>query len=530
MKFFPYFCNMIKNLTYILVITLILFAACTHKGISEKLDRIDSLVLAEKYDSAYTILLGIKESSLAESSDKAHYYLLQTQVGYLVNKPLATDSMLDKSIEYYRQHKDNSRLADGYYYKATREMLVYNYPQAILYSKRAEQLAVGVEQQYKIVERLAFLNERSSNYTLQLNYAKKSLQLASIANNKNWMAYSYNNIGSAFSNLDDNDSAFYYFNKVIPYINYIDKRYRAGFLTNIGMLNKEDFPEKAEEFFLESLRHKETSAAYENLADIYFMKGKQDEAYRLWKKALAIDDGDYKDNVIHSILSYDIEHGHVEKVCDHLDEIIHIKDSMLNKLKNDTIKDLQFRFDHEVSMRKQEQIISYWRIGGLVTLVIILLFIIYAIWEWDKRKDEKHCVQMLINDYISQIRELKASNKDVNKAIEELNKKIRNKLEELSPDLLQGQIYYEQILNGEIKTICNWTNRDEKLFVDYYKAIDYRTVHRIMSVKRKEPLTTHRLFYLLLKEMGKSDSQIQCLFSISDNGMKVLRSRTKEIK
>jgi cell division protein FtsL len=260
------------------------------------------------------------------------------------------------------------------------------------------------------------------------------------------------------------------------------------------------------------------------------MKGKQDEAYRLWKKALAIDDGDYKDNVIHSILSYDIEHGHVEKVCEHLDEIIHIKDSMLNKLKNDTIKDLQFRFDHEVSMRKQEQITSYWRIGGLVTLVIILLFIIYAIWEWDKMKDEKHCVQMQINDYISQIRELKASNKDVNKAIEELNKKIRNKLEELSPDLLQGQIYYEQILNGEIKTICNWTNRDEKLFVDYYKAIDYRTVHRIMSIKRKEPLTTHRLFYLLLKEMGKSDSQIQCLFSISDNGMKVLRSRTKEIK
>lgn len=210
---------MIKNLTYILVI-LPLFATCTHKGISERLDEIDSLVLAEKYDSAYTVLLEIKESSLAEPSDKAHYYLLQTQVGYLVNKPLAIDSLLDKSIDYYKQHKDNSRLADGYYCKATREMLAGNYPQAILHSKKAEQLAQGLGQQYKIVERLAFLNERSGNYTLQLDYARKSLQLASMADNKNWMAYSYNNIGEAFSNLDKYDSAYFYVNKVIPYINY----------------------------------------------------------------------------------------------------------------------------------------------------------------------------------------------------------------------------------------------------------------------------------------------------------------------
>lgn len=517
-----------KNL-YILFL-LPLFAACMHKGISERLDEIDSLVLAEKYDSAYTVLLGIKESSLAKPSDKAHYYLLQTQVGYLVNKPLTTDSLLDKSIDYYKQHKDNSRLADGYYYKATREMLAGNYPWAILHSKKAEQLAQGTLQQYKIVERLTFLNDLSGNYTLQLDYAKKSLRLASLSNNKQWMAYSYNNIGKAFSNLDKYDSALYYIDKTIPYIKYINDRDKAGFLTNIGMLYKRENYEKAKNLFLESMKYEETSAAYENLADVYYMMGKQDEAYRLWKKALTIDDGDYKDNAIHSILSYDIEHGHMEKACDHIDEIIHIKDSMLNKLKNDTIKDLQLRFDHEVSMREQEQITSYWRIGGLVAVVIILLLVIYAIWEWDKRKDEKHDVQMQINDYMSQIRELEATKEDVSKTIEELNKKIRNKLEELSPDLLQGQIYYEQIKNGETKTICNWTNKDEKLFVDYYKAIDYRTVHWIMSVKRKEPLTTHRLFYLLLKEMGKNDSQIQCLFSISDTAMKVLRSRTKEIE
>ena len=89
---------------------------------------------------------------------------------------------------------------------------------------------------------------------------------------------------------------------------------------------------------------------------------------------------------------------------------------------------------------------------------------------------------------------------------------------------------YEQIRNGEIKTIYKWTSTDEKLFVDFFKASDYRTVHKIMTVKRKEPLTTHRLFYLLLKEMGKNDAKIQEMFSISDTAMKVLRSRTKEME
>lgn len=518
-----------KNIQYVLFL-LPLFSACTHKGVSERLNEIDSLVLAQKYDSAYAVLSEIRETSITEASDKAHYYLLQTQVGYLVNKPLGTDSLLDMAIAYYKDHTDNSRLADCYYYKATEKKQAGNYPQAIWLCKKAEQLAQGIQQQYKITERLTFLNELSGNYTLQLDYARKSLRLASIANNKNWMAYSYNNIGAAFSNLDDDDSAFCYFNKAIPYINYIDKRNRAGFLTNIGMLYKEDYPEKAEELFLEALNYKEATAAYENLADVYYMKGKQDEAYRLWKKALAIDDGDYKDNVIHSILSYDIEHGRVEEACYHIDEIIHIKDSMLNKLKNDTIKDLQLRFDHEVSLRKQEKVTSYWRIGGLAAAVLILLLTIFIIWKQGRTKEKMHAAQMQINDYMNQIRELEASNEDVSEAIKELNKKIRNKLEELSPQLLRAQMFYEQIKRGEIKTFYNWTKNDEKLFVEFYKAIDYRTVNSLMSVKRKESLTTHRLFYLLLKEMGKNNAQIQDMFSISDTAMKVLRSRTKEVE
>ena len=529
MNIFPYFCRMIKKLVYIIIVFSLL-AACTHKGISERLNEIDSLVITEEYDSAYTILSEIRESSITNPSDRAHYYLLQTQVGYLIDQPLSSDSLLDFAISYYEKYKDDDRLADCYYYKSNREALSENYSQAILYTKKAEELANDPHQQYKIAERITFLNESSGNYTLQLDYARKTLKLALLANNKNWLAYSYSNVGIAFSNLDQYDSARYYISKSIPYINYIGDNNKASFLANIGVLYKKEEPKRAKNFFQKALKYEEKTVIYEHLADIYYMEGKQDEAYKLWKKALTIDDGDYKDNIIHNILAYDIEHGHVEKVCDNVDEIIHIKDSMLHKLKNDTIKDLQLRFDHEVAMRKQEQVTSFWRIGGLVAVVLLLLLAIYTLWKRSRMNDRMHDVQMQISDYMSQIRELEASKEDASETIKELEKKIKTVLEEMTPHLLRGQMFYEQIRDNKIDTLYQWTKKDEKLFVEFYKVMDYRAVHQIMSVKRADKMTTHRLFYLLLKHMGKTDARIQNMFSISDNGMKVLRSRTKKIE
>ena len=278
------------------------------------------------------------------------------------------------------------------------------------------------------------------------------------------------------------------------------------------------------------MKYEETTGGYEHLADVYYLEGRPDDAYNLWKKALTIDDGDYKDNIIHNIISYDIEHGHIEKVCDNIDEIIHIKDSMLHQLKNDTIKDLQLRFDHEVAMRKQEQITSYWQKGVLGAVILLLLLATYTLWKRSRTKEKMHDVQMQISDYLGQIRELEASKEDTSATIKELNKKIRNLLEAKAPQLLRGQMLYEQIKDGYLKTFYDWTKKDIKCFVEFYKVMDYRTVHQIMSVKRTEPMTDHRLFYLLLKYMGKTDAQIKEMFSISDNSLKVLRHRTKEIE
>ena len=504
--------------------------SCSSNKVADKLAKVDSLVAAEAYDSAYSVLTSIEDGTVMDKEDEALYCLLSTQVGYLNGKPLDSDSLLDKAIIYYSRTRNRDKLADCYYYKSNRSMSEGNYSKAILSVKKAEQYAEELKQQFKVAERLTYLNELCCNYTLQLEYAQKSLKLASLAQNGNWLAYSYNNVATAFSNLDNRDSARYYVAKAIPYVDYVEENNKAGFLANIGMLYKNMLPDKAKEYFQKSLAYEETSGALENLADIYFAEGKREEAYNLWKKALTINDGDYKDNIIYSILSYDLERGDIDKVCGNIDEIIHIKDSMLHQLKNDTIKDLQLRFDHEAAMRHQEQKVSNWQKGGLVVIIVVILLTAYIIFSRYREKIKIQEVQMQINDYRSQIAQLETSGKEHAELINKLEKQIKTRIEEFSPKLKHGYMLYEQVKDGSIKTISRWTKEDEKLFVDFYKMFDYRTVKRLMEVRRAEPLTTHRLFYLLLKEMGKSDLQIKELLGVSDNNIKVLRCRTKEIE
>ena len=88
-----------KKLPYILLL-LYSVASCTKSNITEKLSRVDSLVVLEKYDSAFSLLSEIKEPSIESEADKAHYNLILTQVSYLVNKPLASDSILELSMTY----------------------------------------------------------------------------------------------------------------------------------------------------------------------------------------------------------------------------------------------------------------------------------------------------------------------------------------------------------------------------------------------------------------------------------------------
>lgn len=247
---YAYLCSMnMKKIIYRFAIFLML-TACNGTRVTEKLDQVDSLISKDLIDSAYAIHHSLNEAIMTEE-DKAHYCLLATQLGYVTNHPLPSDSLLEMALTYYNKVGNDQKLANAYYYKSCRSEINSDYPRAILQCKEAERFAMKTDDthlQYKIAEFLAYLNGMCRNELLQLQYAKKALAIAHVAQNNNWLAYSYNDISFAFRNLGQYDSACFYIEKSIPYSQYVYESGKAGYFTNIGLFYKGKDPEKAKEF------------------------------------------------------------------------------------------------------------------------------------------------------------------------------------------------------------------------------------------------------------------------------------------
>lgn len=536
-----------------------MLTACDGMRVSEKLNMVDSLIAKESIDSASFIHKSLNEATMT-SEDQAHYCLLATQLGYLLNNPMPSDSLLDLAFIYYNKEGNSQKLAEIYYYKSARSRINQDYPQAILYCKQAESMAMNTCDdclQFKIAENLAYLNGLCGNYLLQLQYAQKALAIAQRVQNKNWIAYTYSKICYSFAYLDQYDSVFYYIEKTIPYIDNVYDSDKAEFLTNFGVLFKDENPGKAKEYFEKAIEYNELPITLEHLADIYYAEGNKEKAYNLWKKALVTSGGiGYeKDNLIHSILSYDLERGKLDEASKNLDRVIAIKDSIITVLRNDTIKDLQLRFDHEVAMHEADKkLISTQRLlmGSAIILVLMAFYLFYR-----KKKEEvrQREYQDQLYAYTTEIEQLTANrdqalahigeleiNKEANlqkisqlekeameaeTAIKKLNKSIQKLLDEGAPKLKEGKMLYDQIMEGQ--TALNWTNKEEDYFNKYYAAIHYQSYNRLRKVKRVTKLSAHNMFYLILKEMGKSDEEIKRIMVLSPEGLRSIRSRTKPL-
>ena len=201
---------------------------------------------------------------------------------------------------------------------------------------------------------------------------------------------------------------------------------------------------------------------------------------------------------------------------------------MLYQLRNDTIKDLQLRFDHEVALHEADKklINAQWIVLGLVLVVGIMVIYIYI-----RRKKEEALqreYQMQLYAYTTEINELKANKEDVKNAelaIEKLNKKIKELLDDKSPKLKQGRMLYDHIIGGG--TAVNWNYKEETLFNYYYAATHYQSYNRLKKVERVAKLSAHNMFYLILKDMGRDDGEIRRIMALSPEGLRSLRSRTK---
>ena len=137
---------------------LLLLISCDRHSMSERLSSIDSLVAVEKYDSAFKLTNGIDQHKLANEDDLAHYWLLNYQTRYLTNRELPSDSLLDKAIIHYKKTGNSSKLADCYFYKASRLYWDGAFKPSVVLLKKAEKQATEADDAcrgFKVAELLS---------------------------------------------------------------------------------------------------------------------------------------------------------------------------------------------------------------------------------------------------------------------------------------------------------------------------------------------------------------------------------------
>lgn len=548
-----YLCIMKKC---IVIFFLPFLFACGEGDNYDVLYKIDSLIVKEKYKLADSVFSTISLHRINTDEDIAHYYLLYTQLSCLLKKPDTLEKLDSIVIPFYTKTDNKDNLAEAYYYKAYKEIVSRNLEKAILYYKKAEDLATkssNFRLKYKIAESLSYMNQISGNRKLQSDYAHKALLIAKAIQNKEWMAWSYFRIAVANSNLGEKDTSFFYMRKAIPLVKYVNEKDRPIFLTNIALVYKDTHPEIAKQYLHKALSIQEMTITLEVLGDIYNKEGKREDAYKLWKRALIRDNNIPKDNLIHSIMQYDIENGNIDHVCEQIDEIVHIKDSMLNQLKNDTIKDLQLRFDKEIAIHKVDQQLIRWQWSMLAMAIISFILIVFIVVKKYSTKLKYQELELQITEFSAQIIKLEATKAntesqiatlkenrisdekkitelenaadEANQTIERLNVEINQRMDMFSSRVKEGRLLFDHIMNNGTTSL--WTNDQYLNFNEYYERTHTTAFGKLKRGRTKTQLTPHNMFYLILKDIGKNDQEIRNIMGISQEALRTLRFRTK---
>lgn len=520
-----------KRIVWLLPL-LALLIGCDSQPTAKKLVEIDSLLAEEKNDSVYQIISTYDPASFQNEADRAYYNLLMTHAAIVSYHWPTSDSLINKAIHYYKRTGDKERLTESYYYKANIIMHREDWNKSIEILKLAEE---QVEQtrsdwlKYKVYDAIAHINERTANYQLALDYEKKALHYVLRVGRRSSIGYVYFEIATAFAYMEQMDSAVYYTDKLIPYLEDLRKScgssFSPDFLSSIGYnYMSAGRYEEAKKYLEQSLMVKETAGAYSYLVWIYQKEGDEEQAHLLYLKAQAINDNWPKHKILYNLLQYDIEHQNLEDAMKKLEGIMAISDSLRKIERDRTVLEYQRRFDKLLAQETHKQQLLKAGIAVAVLLFVIVLLIMYIRYRKTMEKLTFIEQQMLISSYANEITQLKQQQTDTDAAtdqIEELNNKIRELVEKESPRLVKGKLLYDNIKREG--TTSDWSNDDYKCFIDYYKTIDFAAYCRIQ--KKYQPKTAHNTFFLILYEMGMDDKAVRRTMGITQEAIRSTRYR-----
>lgn len=139
---------------------------------------------------------------------------------------------------------------------------------------------------------------------------------------------------------------------------------------------------------------------------------------------------------------------------------------------------------------------------------------------------------ILLFRYLKKTRRLELQNSNLRQLLDEAHQTIDEqsvymqlRMDDFSSRIKSGRLLFDSIMQGG--TTSSWSKDHYKMFAEYYRQTHPRAISHISNGRDKE-LTPHNLFYLILKEEGKTDKEVARIMGISKEAIRTLRFRTKK--
>ena len=549
----------IFRLIWFLPISLFI-VSCSQNEICSSLKTAEDII-NDNPDSTLSILREIDNDALKDNQLKALYGLLYTSANIKKQKVPDNDSLIDYSIQFFENNNDSYHLADSYYYKG---MMCYAKKQLEVsahYLKKAESLSIKYGYSRitnKIYERLSYLNYITDNKALTLEYSKKYLNSSIELKDRTLISRAFVMVASSYAAVNLSDSAYYYLESGLRYIDGVDSVLKADILVDVGeMYYEKGNLDLSENNALQSDSIHPNPHAKMLLGKIEYQRGDRIKAKKYWDHALSINDVKVKKELYKIVANYYAETGNYDDAY-----VISLKLDSLNdtiNISSKTVQELQLKYDRAKSESELYQKILYALVIAFLASIGLLTFLRFhqrRVRSYNSTintltnknetyKSEIESFSEKVNMYqheiglyvskvsnyeeeisknIEKIKLLKTSDRSKQKEIDELKDNISTFYKSIMSELQKGYTIYEIIKNR--KPIVHYSDEDLNSLVDFYKIIN----NKVFSgwLERYTPLSVRQYVFLILEDLGYDDYDIADVLGVSDTTVRSTRSRIKK--
>lgn len=533
--------RMKKIILFFVIINIM--SGCGDTGTYRRLAEIDTLLYKDMDDSARHEIGRIYAEDLRGERETAYYNLLKTQVIFRQGIIIKDDSLIDRSIDYYRHVGDKHKLAHAFYYKGRCMYKRGLTKEGTRFLKEAEHMSESIDDNLlkaKIYYILGYFNLQADEFLMSLEYSGKGMEYSQKIRNNDILLCCFENIAAAYAGLDNIDSVMFYMEQCAPMAEFVSDKDKALIFANLAAAYEYIDAKRAKEYVAMANNVCPHKVAYYVLASILSGEGNYAAADSCYIKALSLcnEPGD-KIGILQGMFECMQKTGRYKEAAEITGRIISLRDSLSVSRRADSIKEVQLLYDMSLKERKAEgqADISALTICLLAAGMSILLSV--SVMLRRRARGALETSRQLMSRYAAEqeqlqkeIDKLEKSKEDKSRQVSALKRKLKT-LEENSEKemarqkelqrkmMAEGRSLYEHITGGG--TNAKWYKHEYACFFEFYATVHPETA--VLSADKCRMLTDGERLFVCLQELGMDDDHICTVMRSKKESLRVMRKR-----